>query len=231
MEARGNFATPVASEPYAVRYIALGAEGVRVIEPIPLLAQVVADGVLLQTATDRCCIIYLRSRDGVKDFTQITPIVYSDRYLDTDVRAGDLLEVSEPRNNFRLVEGATRYLFIAGGVGVTPIMAMVTHLRANGASFMMHYCARSAERAAFRDRLGPLEREGQMRFHFDGGDPKRGLDVAGLLARHEPGNERGQDVAERPDHGEDRESGDHDQTGVDQRRRFGQPAGRDQPEL
>ncbi|HMN29049.1 MAG TPA: hypothetical protein PKE45_12935, partial [Caldilineaceae bacterium] len=89
VEARGNFATPVASEPYAVRFIVLGAEGARVIEPIPLIAQAVADGVLLQTATDRCCIIYLRSRDGVKDFSQITPIVYSDRYLDTDVRAGD----------------------------------------------------------------------------------------------------------------------------------------------
>jgi vanillate O-demethylase ferredoxin subunit len=105
----------------------------------------------------------------------------------TDVRAGDLLEVSEPRNNFRLVEGATRYLFVAGGVGITPIMAMVTHLRGKGAAFVLHYCTRTPERAAFRDRLGPLEREGQVKFHFDGGDPSRGLDVAALLARHEPG--------------------------------------------
>jgi hypothetical protein len=89
VEAVGSFADAVASEPYAVRFVVLGAEGVRVIEPIPLATEMTSEGVLVQTATDRCCVIYLRSRDGIHDYTQISPILYSDRYLDTDVRDGD----------------------------------------------------------------------------------------------------------------------------------------------
>jgi vanillate O-demethylase ferredoxin subunit len=50
--------------------------------------------------------------------------------------------------------GAARTLLLAGGIGVTPILAMAEALAAAGAEFEMHYCARSPQRAAFRERIG-----------------------------------------------------------------------------
>jgi vanillate O-demethylase ferredoxin subunit len=96
-------------------------------------------------------------------------------------RVGDLVEVAWPRNNFPLDHSATRHLLIAGGIGITPIMAMVAELRRRGADFLLHYCARAPEAAAFRDELDLLAAQGRVRFHYDGGDPAQGLDLAAAL--------------------------------------------------
>lgn len=104
-----------------------------------------------------------------------------------ELRAGDEIEISEPRNNFQLKEDAARHLLIAGGIGVTPMMAMVERLRVLDAEFELHYCARGPEIAAFRDRLAPLEADGRVHYHFDGGDPSKGADLAALLSGREEG--------------------------------------------
>jgi len=105
------------------------------------------------------------------------------------VRAGDLITISEPRNNFALVDGASRYLLIAGGIGVTPMMAMLEKLKSTNANFTMHYCARSPETMAFKDRLTKLVKTGQVVYHYDGGDPSKGLRLADILAKYEPGTQ------------------------------------------
>ena len=105
------------------------------------------------------------------------------RHLHDTVRVGDLVEVSLPRNNFPLDAAAERHLLIAGGIGIAPIMAMIAELRRRRADFQLHYCTRSAERTAFREDLAPLAAEGRVRFHHDGGDPARGLDIDGSAAR------------------------------------------------
>ena len=66
---------------------------------------------------------------------------------------GDLVEVSLPRNNFPLSAAAERHLLIAGGIGIAPIMSMITDLRRRRAEFEVHYCTRSPERTAFRNEL------------------------------------------------------------------------------
>jgi len=109
------------------------------------------------------------------------------RYMHETVRVGDLVEVSLPRNNFPLDAAAERHLLIAGGIGIAPIMSMVAELRGRRADFQLHYCARSPERTAFRDDLAPLASEGRVRFHHDGGDPARGLDIAAALRDPPPG--------------------------------------------
>lgn len=68
------------------------------------------------------------------------------------VQAGDVLRVSSPRNHFPLV-AAPRSLLLAGGIGVTPILAMARALHAQGSPFEMHYCGRSASRMAFLDEI------------------------------------------------------------------------------
>ena len=107
--------------------------------------------------------------------------------LHDTMRVGELVEVSLPRNNFPLAAEARRHLFIAGGIGITPIMAMIAELRRRGADFLLHYCTRTAEGTAFRDELDLLAAQGRVRFHHDGGDPARSLDIAALLREPQAG--------------------------------------------
>lgn len=109
------------------------------------------------------------------------------RLLHRRVRAGDRLLVSRPRNRFPLVEGRARYLLLAGGIGVTPLLSMAYRLAALGADFTLHYCTRSPRHTAFR---APLEAFGDaVVLHHDGGDPACGLDIKGLLAACRPGTQ------------------------------------------
>jgi ferredoxin-NADP reductase len=103
-------------------------------------------------------------------------------YLHTAVTVGDQLTISSPRNNFPLVESAEKYLLIAGGIGITPLLSMAEVLADRDADFEMHCCARSPAHLAFSSRLGWLESENQIFYHFDGGDPRMGLDVTHLVS-------------------------------------------------
>jgi len=107
------------------------------------------------------------------------------RLLHRKVRPGARLVVSRPRNRFPLVEGAARYLLLAGGIGVTPLLSMAYRLAALGADFTLHYCTKSLRHTAFR---APLRAFGDAAvLHHDGGDPARGLDMKKLLAGYRPG--------------------------------------------
>jgi len=105
------------------------------------------------------------------------------------VRVGDIVAASLPRNNFPLAAGAEHYLMIAGGIGITPIMAMVAELRRRRAEFLLHYCTRSPEETAFLEDLAVLAAMGRVVFHHDGGDPAKGLDVAAALRDYRPGTQ------------------------------------------
>ena len=67
---------------------------------------------------------------------------------------GAELNISPPRNLFALDETGREHLLFAGGVGVTPILAMAHRLHALGAHFTLHYCARSRGRAGGRALRG-----------------------------------------------------------------------------
>jgi vanillate O-demethylase ferredoxin subunit len=107
------------------------------------------------------------------------------RRLHDSVRVGDTVEVTLPRNHFPLAQNAERHLLLAGGIGITPLMAMIAELKRRRADFRLHYCARSPERTPFREELDLLAALGRVVFHYDGGDPARGLDIA-LLLREAP---------------------------------------------
>jgi ferredoxin-NADP reductase len=111
----------------------------------------------------------------------------SSREWHEGVRAGDIVEASMPRNNFPLADDAEHYLLVAGGIGITPIMAMIAELRRRRADFRLHYCTRSPEETAFLDDLAILAAQGRVQFHHDGGDPASGLDIAALLREYLPG--------------------------------------------
>lgn len=101
------------------------------------------------------------------------------------VSVGDRLEISAPRNNFRLSAGAAYSVLIAGGIGITPLLAMAVELERLGQGFELHVCSRSAERTPFKAELARFG--ARVRFHHDGGEPSRGLDVRTLLATRRDG--------------------------------------------
>ncbi len=101
-----------------------------------------------------------------------------------ETKIGDELLVSAPHNDFALVKSAAGYLFIAGGIGITPIMSMIRHLKTTGAGrFKLYYCTRSPEATAFREELSTPEFRGQVTIHHDQGDPARSLDLWPVVER------------------------------------------------
>ncbi|WP_432056266.1 cytochrome P450 [Streptomyces sp. bgisy022] len=65
---------------------------------------------------------------------------------------GARVTVSWPRNNFRLLP-SSRYLFIAGGIGITPILPMIREAERAGANWHLVYGGRTRASMAFRDEL------------------------------------------------------------------------------
>jgi ferredoxin-NADP reductase len=68
------------------------------------------------------------------------------------LRVGDLVEVDGPRNHFPLAP-APRYLFVAGGIGITPLLPMLAAAATAGAQWRLHYGGRSRASMAFRSTL------------------------------------------------------------------------------
>jgi vanillate O-demethylase ferredoxin subunit len=94
------------------------------------------------------------------------------------IHAGTALTISTPRNHFPLMD-APRSVLLAGGIGITPLLAMAETLSAQGKQFALHYCTRSPERTAFRERLLNAPYAAHVRFHHDSVQP---LDLPALLA-------------------------------------------------
>jgi phthalate 4,5-dioxygenase reductase subunit len=91
---------------------------------------------------------------------------------------GDEIMTSKPRNDFPLVASPAGYTFIAGGIGITPIMSMIRQLkRSGGAKFKLYYCTRSKDVTAFGEELSKPEFRGQVTIHHDGGDLDKALDL------------------------------------------------------
>ncbi|MEU6805108.1 PDR/VanB family oxidoreductase [Streptomyces neyagawaensis] len=73
-------------------------------------------------------------------------------FVHTELSQGDKVRVRGPRNNFAL-ESAPRYRFVAGGIGITPILPMLAAAEAAGAEWSLLYGGRSRRSMAFRDEL------------------------------------------------------------------------------
>jgi ferredoxin-NADP reductase len=98
-----------------------------------------------------------------------------------DLIEGRAMRISRPRNFFGLDETAPASILMAGGIGITPMLAMAHRLHAIGAPFELHYATRTRSRAAFLDELEGGAFSEQVSAHFDDetGNP---LDVAATLA-------------------------------------------------
>lgn len=106
------------------------------------------------------------------------------KYIHDELRVGKLLRVSSPRNNFPLNERGERNVFIAGGIGITPFCSMLDRLNSLRKKWLLYYCARTREHAAFTDQLQQLAsvHGGEIIFNFDQEPGAQMLDVASVVA-------------------------------------------------
>ena len=105
--------------------------------------------------------------------------------LHDQVKPGDVLKLTGPRNHFPLVESATEHLLLAGGIGVTPLLSMARHLKAAGRPFHLKYFARSPQMVAFRPELSGPDCAEAVEFQY-ALDPDRLRTYLHTLLAHPP---------------------------------------------
>lgn len=108
-------------------------------------------------------------------------------YIHQSLSTGQELQVSLPRNNFPLQPCSDTAVLVAGGIGITPIWSMVQELEARAQPWVLYYCARSAEHAAFLTEIQTLaeaSRYGTLYTVFDQYPPYQPLNLNALFAVH-----------------------------------------------
>lgn len=96
------------------------------------------------------------------------------RCMHETLREGDVLAISEPRNNFPLRRDAEKTIFVAGGIGATPLIAMAQALKNQSLDFAFHYFAQNQGQLAFPEKTVLLG---------EALKPQLGLDPEGTAAK------------------------------------------------
>ncbi len=104
-------------------------------------------------------------------------------WIHANVQPGSRLEIRGPRNHFRMDESQANAIFIAGGIGITPISAMARRARALGMTYELHYSGRSRGAMAMVDELAALHGD---RLQVHASDDGRRIDLQALLAAPRP---------------------------------------------
>ncbi len=105
-------------------------------------------------------------------------------YVHTKLRVGDLIDIEAPRNHFPLVEDAEKVVFIAGGIGITPMLCMARRLKERGRPFEFHYAVRDRDRAAFLHEMEALGIPVALHVDAEAGRP---ANVTAMLSGHPEG--------------------------------------------
>jgi vanillate O-demethylase ferredoxin subunit len=102
------------------------------------------------------------------------------RHIHENWRVGEILDISEPKNNFPLEESAPHTVLVAGGIGVTPMLPMIARLEKLGRTWELHYVAASPDRAAYVERVEEYE---QVEIAYDGIPGGQRLDLKAICER------------------------------------------------
>lgn len=102
------------------------------------------------------------------------------KYWHHQVKVGDRLQVSYPKNHFPLSFKARHHVFYAAGIGITPFLSMMAELAGRGGSFELHYAAKTESSCAFYDFLKNKYPK-QSHFYFSQERDSKRLDYSSLL--------------------------------------------------
>lgn len=108
------------------------------------------------------------------------------RAVHENLRLGQLIQTSTPRNAFALDEGEHPTLLIAGGIGITPLWAMARRLETLGRPYILFYATRSRSLAAYLDDISNLlasSQTGRLILHFDDEADGAAPDLPSLLTQ------------------------------------------------
>jgi ferredoxin-NADP reductase len=100
------------------------------------------------------------------------------QHVHEKLAAGAPLAISAPRNNFPLAE-SRKYLFLAGGIGITPIIPMIEAAETAGREWVLYYGGRSRDTMAFADRL--VAQYGEERVRIVAEDTEGRMDLQKIL--------------------------------------------------
>lgn len=100
------------------------------------------------------------------------------RFLHEQLRVGTVLNIDLPRNNFPLVLEAPESLFFAGGIGITPMVAMLERLAARGVRPHLWYASRERAELAYERELAKLA---DLHVHIDAEQEGRFFDIRGPI--------------------------------------------------
>lgn len=106
------------------------------------------------------------------------------RHIHEQLQPGDRLKIGIPRNNFPLDESAHLSVFIAGGIGVTPILAMIKRLNAIGKPWLLYYGARDVDSCAFLTDLAVHRGLVMVRLESADKQSERRWDIREIVGRH-----------------------------------------------
>ena len=104
-------------------------------------------------------------------------------FLHETVKEGDVLAISEPRNNFPLRRDTVKTILIAGGIGITPLLSMAQTLRKDKLDYELHYFAQTEGHLAFPEILRKLDDSVVLHLGLSPDETKGELAV--LLAEYE----------------------------------------------
>lgn len=104
------------------------------------------------------------------------------KWMHEGVKVGDILKAIGPVNNFPLQADAKRHLLIAGGIGITPLLAMGYQLRRTGGGYRLYYCTKAPQTTAFMDEVTEVFGD-CVTFIHDGGDIAKGIKLDDVLAK------------------------------------------------
>jgi ferredoxin-NADP reductase len=101
------------------------------------------------------------------------------RHFCDALQVGELLQLAGPKNLFRLDESAERYVLVAAGIGITPMLAMADRLKRLGKPYTLHYAGRSRAQMAL---LARAERDHAAHLQIYAKAEGQRMDLPALLA-------------------------------------------------
>jgi ferredoxin-NADP reductase len=106
------------------------------------------------------------------------------RYMHQQLRTGEVLTISAPRNLFAMEEASPFNVFIAGGIGITPMLSMIARSQVLGTPWRLHYAARTRQHAGFLDLLASYSGQSgaDVQLNFDQEPGASLLDLNAVIA-------------------------------------------------